>query len=97
MVVRKSFSIFFAWLHLVLLEVLEVEFHLAFILRLEFTQFKVDGQQPVKATVVEEKIQLVVYGIHRNLLLTLQECEVLTELHDEFFQLLHYGVFQLFF
>ena len=41
---QQADRIFFAGLHLVLLEVLEVKFHLAFVLRLELAQLKVNGQ-----------------------------------------------------
>ena len=44
---QQSEGLFLAWLHLVGFEPTQIQLHLAFVLRLEFTKFQVDGYQAV--------------------------------------------------
>ena len=67
-----------AFLHVVFLQVFQIEFHLAFVLRLELPELQVDGHQAFQATMVEKQVQIIVGAVHRETFLALKEGETLS-------------------
>ena len=88
---------FFAGLRVVLFQPAEVEFHLAFVGCLKFAEFQIDGHQAAKVAMIEEQVQIVVFVVDRDSLLTSDECESCTKFQDEGLQFPQDGVFDVLF
>ena len=82
---------------LMLGEPAKIELHLAFIVGLEVAEFEVDCNEAFESTMVEEEIDIEIFGVDLDADLTAKKREATTELQQEGFELAQDGVFEVFF
>lgn len=82
------------WRPLVGIEQIEVEVHLAGVLRLELADFQFDRHQALEEAMVEEQIDEVLLRSSHHPILAADEAEAIAELQDEIPQLRDQAIFQ---
>ena len=66
----------FTWLGIMLFEPSLIEFHLAFIGSLKFTEFQVDCDQASQSPVVEQQVDVIVFVVDRDPFLASDEGKI---------------------
>ena len=76
-------------------EIAEIQQHLPFVCRLEFSELKVDCYQSAQSPVVKQQVKPIIHSINRDAFLSVDKCEIRAELFKELLNLIEYRCFQI--